>query len=92
MSAFYLSNVEQYLDREGMLAPLLRNVATLPLDESSTFIRSVRNSTFGPGIGLDSAVGNMPEEVKACAPRAALSDYRFASCASTSPSRLISSP
>ena len=68
MSAFYLSNVEQYLDRAGTCR-LLRNVATLPLDEASTFIRSVRNSAFGPGIGLDSVVGNMLEEVKACAPR-----------------------
>ena len=69
VSAFYLSNVEQYLEREGMRSDLLCNVATLPLDESSTFIRSVRNNTFGPGVGLESAVGNMPEEVKACAPR-----------------------
>jgi len=69
VSAFYLSNVEQYLDREGMRPVFLCNVATLPLDEASTFIRSVRNNAFGPGIGLESAVGNMPEEVKGCAPR-----------------------
>ena len=69
VSAFYLSNVEQYLDREGMRPVFLCNVATLPLDEASTFIRSVRNNAFGPGIGLESAVGNMPEEAKGCAPR-----------------------
>jgi hypothetical protein len=69
VTAFYLSNVEQYLDREGLRPVFLCNVATLPLDEASTFIRSVRNNAFGPGIGLESVVGNMPEEVKGCAPR-----------------------
>ena len=54
VSAFYLSNVEQYLQREGSWYAFCANVATLPLDASSTFIRSVRNSTFGAGVGLDS--------------------------------------
>ena len=36
VSAFYLSNVEQYLSREGTLVQLLCNVGTLPLDASST--------------------------------------------------------
>ena len=69
VSAFYLSNVEQYLTREGTLYSFICNVATLPLDASSLFIRSVRDSTFGPGVGLDSRTGNMPEEAKACAAR-----------------------
>ena len=69
VSAFYLSNVEQYLDREGLRPDFLCNVATLPLDDASTFIRSVRNNAFGAGIGLESEVGSMPEEVKGCAPR-----------------------
>ena len=38
VSAFYLSNVEQYLNRSGTEDAFLCNVATLPLDESSTFI------------------------------------------------------
>ena len=69
VSAFYLSNVEQYLQREGSWYAFCANVATLPLDASSMFIRSVRDSTFGPGVGLDSMTGNMLEEVKACAAR-----------------------
>ncbi len=69
VSAFYLSNVEQYLSRENTLDAFVCNVATLPLDASSLFIRSVRNSTYGPGVGLDSRTDNMLEEVKACAPR-----------------------
>jgi hypothetical protein len=69
ISAFYLSNVEQYLSRDGVWYTFCANVATLPLDASSTFIRSVRNGTYGPGVGLDSELGNISEEVKACASR-----------------------
>jgi hypothetical protein len=69
VSAFYLSNVEQYLSRDGVWYTFCGNVATLPLDDSSTFIRSVRNGAFGPGVGLDSELGKIAEEVKACATR-----------------------
>ena len=69
VSAFYLSNVEQYLQREGTWYAFCANAATLPIDESSRFIRSVRNNTYGPGVGLDSDHGSMLEEVKACAAR-----------------------
>jgi hypothetical protein len=67
IAAFYLSNVEQYLTRENTWYTFCANVATLPLDGSSTFIRSVRNNNYGPGVGLDSELGNMSDEVKACA-------------------------
>jgi uncharacterized membrane protein YgcG len=50
VSAFYVSNVEQYLAREGGLDRFCNNVAALPLDDSSTFIRSERGG-FGGGIG-----------------------------------------
>jgi hypothetical protein len=69
VSAFYLSNVEQYLTREGTWYSFCANVATLPLDGTSTFIRSVRNNSYGPGVGLDSELGNISDEVKACAGR-----------------------
>jgi len=46
VSAFYVSNVEQYLFQDNLFDHFARNVATLPLDESSTFIRSV-SSRFG---------------------------------------------
>jgi hypothetical protein len=39
VGAFYLSNVEQYLYQDGKWDAFCRNVATLPLDQSSTFIR-----------------------------------------------------
>jgi hypothetical protein len=67
VAAFYLSNVEQYLTRDRSWQSFCTNVATLPLDAFSTFIRSVRNSTYGPGVGLDSELGNIADEVKACA-------------------------
>jgi len=43
VSAFYVSNVEQYLFQDGIWNDFARNVATLPADDSSTFIRSVSN-------------------------------------------------
>lgn len=66
VSAYYLSNVEQYLRRQGTWQNFCENVATLPLDETSTFIRSVRNPAYGFGVGLESMLGNMASEVKAC--------------------------
>src|SRR6185436_1017231 len=41
VSAFYVSNVEQYLFQDGIFGDFYRNVATLPMDDRSTFIRSV---------------------------------------------------
>ena len=69
VSAFYLSNVEQYLRQDGIWRDFCGNVATLPLDESSTFIRSVRGGLYGGpfGFGLNSHLGAMAPEVKGCA-------------------------
>jgi hypothetical protein len=67
VSAFYLSNVEQYLSREGRSYAFCGNVSTLPLDGTSTFIRSIRNGLYGRGVGLDSVLGNMSGEVRSCA-------------------------
>jgi len=68
VGAFYLSNVEQYLLMDGIWDDFCRNVAMLPLDASSTFIRSVRGGRFGGGPGLNSDLGNMSSEVKVCTP------------------------
>jgi hypothetical protein len=65
VSAFYLSNVEQYLQQDGIGNNFCRSVATLPLDETSTFIRSTRGG-YGPGPGLNSELGMMAAEVKGC--------------------------
>jgi|SRR5665213_1164491 len=66
VSAFYLSNVEQYLYQDRIWSTFCRNVATLPLEPSSTFIRSVRGGGAGPGIGLNSELGSMQADVKDC--------------------------
>jgi hypothetical protein len=66
VGAFYLSNVEQYLGRENRWGPFCENVASLPLDATSSFIRSVRDGNYGRGIGLSSATGNMMAETRVC--------------------------
>jgi hypothetical protein len=51
VSAFYLSNVEQYLNQDGKEDAFLCNVATLPLDETSTFIYTGVGRYGGGGRG-----------------------------------------
>jgi hypothetical protein len=69
VSTFYLSNVEQYLYRDRIWNTFCRNVASLPLEPSSTFIRSVRSGGAGPGTGLNSELGNIQADVKDCGAR-----------------------
>jgi hypothetical protein len=66
VSSFYLSNVEQYLYQDGKWGAFCQNVATLPLDPSSTFIRSSSGSRWGRGFGFVSSLGAMLNEVKSC--------------------------
>jgi hypothetical protein len=63
VSAFYLSNVEQYLNTDGKTSAFLASVATLPIDETSRFIRSGNNQGFtGGGGNLGSGLGYMLQE------------------------------
>lgn len=41
VSAFYTSNVEQFLFQNGVFPAFVENVRTLPIDEKSVFIRAV---------------------------------------------------
>ncbi|HJR58745.1 MAG TPA: hypothetical protein VJ813_05095 [Vicinamibacterales bacterium] len=76
VGAFYLSNVEQYLDQQGLWPAFCANVAALPLDDQSTFIRSVRGrpttGSFGGAMGnfgfggLVNQLGSMQSETKSC--------------------------
>ena len=70
VSTFYLSNVEQYLEQDNKWRQFCGNVAALPLDMSSTFIRSTnRGRGFGPfGPGFVSRLGARAEETKTCGP------------------------
>jgi hypothetical protein len=54
VSAFYVSNVEQYLTPVTKLQSFYANVATLPLNSSSTFIRSAQVSGIQPGLAQSS--------------------------------------
>lgn len=54
VSAFYVSNVEQYLTPVAKLQNFYNNVATLPLNSSSTFIRSAQVAGPQPGLAQSS--------------------------------------
>lgn len=47
LSAFYVSNVEQYLFQDGKDAAFYDNVATLPVNEASVFIRPYSLRRYG---------------------------------------------
>lgn len=61
VTAFYVSNVEMYLQRNGVWAAFCANVAAMPLDAASTFIR--------PGAGRSSTFGAMAAEIAGCPAR-----------------------
>lgn len=77
VAAYYLSNVEQYLDRDQLWPTFCRNVATLPLDEQSRFIRSVRGAPPGAPFGggpprfgsLTNQLGSMLKETQEHCPK-----------------------
>ena len=56
-SAFYLSNVEEYLKQDGKQKTFCENASTLPIDDTSTFIRSSRSGTPDFGFELVSELG-----------------------------------
>lgn len=57
--AFYVSNVEQYLFGDGKAEAFYANVATLPVDSGSVFIRpySMRRFMYGYGGGAMTVTG-----------------------------------
>jgi hypothetical protein len=55
VSVFYVSNVEQYLERSGVWPGFCANVATLPLDSSSIFIRPNRGGSSFASIKAETA-------------------------------------
>jgi hypothetical protein len=66
VSAFYLSNVEQFLVQDGKWDAFCGSVSALPLDETSYFIRSGRGrSAFGGGV-QSSSTANMLQELAPC--------------------------
>ena len=51
--AFYLSNVEQYLNQDQLWGNFCASVATLPLDETSTYIYSGRGGPIASSGGFN---------------------------------------
>jgi hypothetical protein len=68
VGAFYLSNVEQYLHQDGKWQAFCRNVATLPIEGTSTFIRSTSGRGTGFGVGFVSSLGAIGAETRSCPP------------------------
>jgi hypothetical protein len=66
ITTFYLSNVEQYLTQDGIWNNFCANVATMPLDATSTFIYSAQGGGGGRG-GLMSYQRSMQEDTRRCA-------------------------
>jgi hypothetical protein len=64
VAAFYLSNVEQYLDIGWI--NFCASVASLPLDETSTFIRASHNGNSRFRRGLTTSLGAMQSETEDC--------------------------
>ena len=58
VTTFYLSNVEQYLFQQDEAQRFYENVATLPIDSASTFIRSFAGGRF---MGVDSTLKLRPQ-------------------------------
>jgi hypothetical protein len=76
VSAFYVSNVEQYLRQNGIWEQFCGNAHTLPVDRTSVFIRSSRGGFAGQGGGPPRGFGGfgltlspIADDVAACAAR-----------------------
>ena len=67
VSAFYVSNVEQYLRVERVWGAFCGNAARLPLDETSTFIRAGRGGRYARGgTAMTAELSNIAFEVDGC--------------------------
>jgi ribosomal protein S12 methylthiotransferase len=66
VGAFYLSNVEQYLYQDGKWDAFCGNFSILPLDPSSTFIRSSNGRNVAFGVGFVNSLGSMVAEAREC--------------------------
>jgi hypothetical protein len=73
VSAFYVSNVEQYLRQDGKLDAFCVNVASMPLDDRSTFIRASRSGRGSRQAGLftlfTTSLGEIRDDTRSCAAR-----------------------
>ena len=69
VSAFYVSNVEQYLRLYRTWNAFCGNVRMLPLDETSTFVRAGRGGRVARGTSMMVAeLADMNTDTRSCAP------------------------
>ncbi len=66
VSAFYVSNVEMYLNQQDLWSQFCRNVAALPVDDTSIFIRASRGDGYGRRFGLSLSLGDIRSETRDC--------------------------
>jgi hypothetical protein len=67
VTAMYVSNVEQYLLHDNSWGAFCMNVASMPLDRQSTFIRSAGVSAASAGMsGLIPYLAPMVDETRTC--------------------------
>jgi len=69
VSVFYLSNVEQYLRLQRSWNTFCANVAALPLDEMSTFVRAGHGGRVARGTAMTAELGAIAAEVDNCGGR-----------------------
>jgi hypothetical protein len=67
VSAFYFSNVEEYLRQDGLWRDFCENVAALPLTPASAFVRAVRDGRPGAGFALTNELGSIGAAFRSCA-------------------------
>jgi len=67
VSAFYLSNVEQFLEQDNKWTKFCASVSMLPLDETGMFIRSGRGpNRFGRNSVQNSSTSNILTDLQPC--------------------------
>ena len=66
ITAFYVSNVEQYLRLERVWGSFCGNASRLPIDETSTFIRAGRGGRYSRGTALTAELAPIAVEVEGC--------------------------
>ena len=66
VSAFYVSNVEQYLRLERVWGSFCGNAARLPVDDASVFIRAGRGGRYSRGTALTAELSPIGVETDGC--------------------------
>jgi hypothetical protein len=67
ISAFYVSNVEEYLRQDGVWQAFCGNLASLPIDDTSALVRAVRLDPLNPAVeGFATRLSRLATDVRQC--------------------------